>query len=953
MDVHGALVGREVERARLEHAVARARTGTGSLLLLCGEAGVGKTRLAEEVAAASSALVLRGAASSGAVTPYGPVVSVLRSFLRARPDGLDTCGPLGAHLAVLLPELGPPPPAGDRATIFESVRCAFAQIAGDGHALVILDDLHWSDESTLELLTALAPTLGELPVLVLGAYRSDGLPRDHLLRWLRNELRRNGALDELVLAPLDVTATGELLAELLPNAPSPALVRTLHDRTQGVPFFVEELAGALVANGRLQTGPRGLELAGDGEVPVPETVRDAVLMSVSPLSDEARSAAEAAAVAGQAFDLQLVGQLASEAGLAELLAHGVLREDGGGRAAFRHALGWEALYADVPWLRRRALHREIAEALEAAGAASIEVAGHWLGAREPVRARQALVCAAQESEAVYAYRDATRAARQALELWPGDEEIDLRIDVLDRYTRCAERGGQLAEAVKAWRELSAIRLTRREHVAFADAERRLAAVYELRGEREQAFAARRHAVGAFAANGHPADAAVERLAMANHRRLSALYSEAIELAKAAADEAVAAERPDLEARALGLEGVSRAKRGEFEAGLERVRTGLALALAQDITTAAAELYQRLALVLYESAEYRRAEEALDTALGLCRTGGDTGATQEACVTCLVYVLRERGEWSRAAELSSELIANDTSAWVAEGLLGVIHGFQGKLPSARRLLVSSLGTAEPVRHFHMWVEATAGLAYVADAEGSHAEAAEHCRALIGRWQESEDHHDSIWGLRWASTFFARRGDQAGTHLCAESLTRIASTTGQAYALGALAHAIGEAALLEGDADTAAEQLARAVEIYRTLDIPFERAQVELRAGVALAAAGEREQALERIRDAYRIARKLGARPLASEAAHEVAALGESVTRRLGGRAGADAERAGITRRELEVLRLIAVGRTNREVAQELYLSPRTVDMHVRSILRKLDCRSRVEAAHRAGEVGLLA
>ena len=136
------------------------------------------------------------------------------------------------------------------------------------------------------------------------------------------------------------------------------------------------------------------------------------------------------------------------------------------------------------------------------------------------------------------------------------------------------------------------------------------------------------------------------------------------------------------------------------------------------------------------------------------------------------------------------------------------------------------------------------------------------------------------------------------------------------------------------------------------MPFERAQIELRAGVALAATGEREPALERLASAYRTARKLGARPLAAEAAREVAALGESVSRRLGTRAAADADGAGLSRRELEVVRMVAVGRTNPEIAQALFLSRRTVDMHVRNILRKLGCRSRVEATHRAGELGLL-
>jgi DNA-binding NarL/FixJ family response regulator len=142
--------------------------------------------------------------------------------------------------------------------------------------------------------------------------------------------------------------------------------------------------------------------------------------------------------------------------------------------------------------------------------------------------------------------------------------------------------------------------------------------------------------------------------------------------------------------------------------------------------------------------------------------------------------------------------------------------------------------------------------------------------------------------------------------------------------------------------------RAVALHEDLDIPFERAQIELRAGVALAAAGERELALERLTSAHRLARKLGARPLAAEAAREVSELGGQ----LGSRAAADADGAGLSRRELEVVRLLSVGRTNREIAQERFLSRRTVVMHVRNIQRKLDCRTRVEAAHRAGELGLL-
>jgi DNA-binding CsgD family transcriptional regulator len=194
--------------------------------------------------------------------------------------------------------------------------------------------------------------------------------------------------------------------------------------------------------------------------------------------------------------------------------------------------------------------------------------------------------------------------------------------------------------------------------------------------------------------------------------------------------------------------------------------------------------------------------------------------------------------------------------------------------------------------------------------------------------------------------------ADARACAQHAARIAAETANPEALATLSHAHGETALLDGDTAGAVEHFAAAIDRLHDLELPLERAQSCLRAGVALAATGARAAAVERLTDAYRTARRLGARPLATRAARDLAVLGEPVERRLGRRAAGQIERAGLSERELEILRLVAVGRTNREIARALFLSPRTVDMHVRNILAKLGCRSRAEATHRADRLGLL-
>ena len=949
-----AIVGRDREWTWLQTAVDAARAGAGGFVLLGGEAGVGKTRLAEEVLGAADALFLRGGANPSAPPPYGPVVGAIRSHLHTDPNALEHCGPLRSHLAVLLPELGAPAQDSDRATLFESIRCALAAIATERPALVLLDDLQWSDDATLELLGGLAPALAELPVLVVGAYRSDEIPRTHPIRRLRSDLRRGRALHELALEPLDVRSTAMLVERALGGTPSDALRRTLQDRTQGVPFFIEELAAALVADDRIVVGPAGLELVEAVDVPVPETIRDAVLLRASGLSDAACAASEAAAVAGSSFDLELVAGLSNEVGFTELMEVGLITETRGGTAAFRHALVRDALYENVPWLRRRVLHRQLAEALEARGESGAALAPHWLGGREIERALDALTQATEDLCNVHAYGDAARAARQALDVWPEGERAAERVVMLERYAHCAELTGDLAEAVRAWREVAVVRRSAGAGRALANAERRLASVYELDGDRNRAIAARTVAANAFAAIGLPGEAATERLAAAAWLQSQGHHSQAIDVIGAAREEARRAERTDLQARGMALEGMVRAKRGEVETGLNMARSGLSLALEHQLTTVAAESYHRLGAVLEQAAEYGSARDVFDTAVGFCRASG-AAELEHACLTCMVYVLRELGEWRRSEALCRDLDERDagpTIAVAADGILGSIHAFRGEVRHARPLLERCLGVATQIDLVSMQLDATASLAWLEDQCGAHDAAAGHCRFLLERWERSDDRHYAISGLRWAACFFANRGDGIEARACADALARIAADSGQRDALAALAHALGEVALLEGDPSAATEQIGRALDLQAMLDIPFARAQILLRAGVVHRVVGDREIALERLEEAHRMACKLGSRPLASRAAAEIADLGESLESRLGRRAATRHEGAGLSPRELEVVRLVAVGRTNREIARELFLSPRTVDMHVRNILGKLSCRSRMQAASEAAKLGLL-
>jgi DNA-binding CsgD family transcriptional regulator len=412
---------------------------------------------------------------------------------------------------------------------------------------------------------------------------------------------------------------------------------------------------------------------------------------------------------------------------------------------------------------------------------------------------------------------------------------------------------------------------------------------------------------------------------------------------------------DLRARLLGIEGSVLAKTGRIEEGLATIGAGLELALGAEETAAAVELYQRLANAYEHAADYRAAEAAYRTAYDFC-TANDAGAAAQFCLACLGFLLWQRGDWERAIAVGREILDTpDSPQGARTGArqhLAMIAAVRGDARRARRLLLDTGGYPERYQRERMLIWERLVWAWIDELEGDLDGAADRCRGILESWGDSEARFYPVPALRWATTFLASHGAEADARACAQALAELAAGTVNPDALAALAHALGETALLDGDADRAAVQFLQAASILADLELPLELARSLLRAGTALAAAEERDAAVERLAEAYRIARRLGARPLTVSASTALAQLGERIDRRLGRRAAADLENGGLTRRELEIVRLVAVGRTNREIAQQLFLSPRTVDMHVHNILVKLGCRSRAEATFRVTELGLV-
>ncbi|GAB4287029.1 MAG: LuxR family transcriptional regulator [Ignavibacteriaceae bacterium] len=947
------LTGRTKEKNSLYQIYDAAKNGNGKLVLISGEAGVGKTALVEETLAYSGLKVYTFRCSEEGTPPYGPIVSILRSCLRESDKKEIDCGPLTKYLPHLLPELGNKAESADADTLKEAIISALFTIASEIPTAFFIDDLHWADDATLDLLASFSDNLNSKNLVIICTYRTDD---DTGLKKFRNELRRRRKLNELVIGPLDYSDTKNLLLQSLKKEPSDDLIEKIFNITQGIPLFIEELIESLVSGNNLREVNGKISLPDKAEIPLPYNLRQAVLHHLERLSDEARNKLEICAIAGIEFNPDIIVRISgNDEGLDELLVKKILREISPDTLMFRHTLIREAVKSQIIWSRRRFIHRQIAEHYTVLKSHPDIIAAHWFAANETEKAIHEYLRSAELSCRVYAYSDAARALNKALSLWNENNDPEKKTEVLFLYAKCSQMSGNLSESVKALKQITENYPDSIENNELAEAYRILANVYALQGSGELSALARLKAAELFYLSGQVKDSASELLIAAGRYTALLKLEQAYDLAVKSAEYAAEVKDLEIETQALALTGNILAMQGKINEGKKIVENALSVAIKNNLSDAASIIYRRLASILEYASDYNSAREAYYSAYNYCITEGKEVSAQ-ICLGCMSNTLFMTGDWKKSLEVCDEVINNKNTPGgsMAVGLVikGFILALRGEFKKADRVLNQALTYSRKYDVIAAEIGCLWGFALLSEADADIDKAMSFYCSVFELWHKTQDRHDSIIVLIWAAYFFSEHSFEKELTRCTEALAVISSATGNPEALAGLAFALGETSLVNKSYQQAADKFDQALSHLELLQMPLLKMLVYVRIAVVNRLNKDPLNAKKFLFSAQSISKNLGTRPFSVKIEEQLRLLGvepgESRKENSDERSG----RIGLTRRQYEILELLTEGLTNKEIADKLFLSTRTVDMHVSHILERLNCRTRIDAINKARELNLI-
>ncbi|MFE9613401.1 AAA family ATPase [Streptomyces sp. NPDC006012] len=1002
--VSPVFVGRAEELQTLNGALARAAAGEPQALLVGGEAGVGKTRLIEEFAAAAgrrgAVVALGGCVEIGADgLPFAPFSTALRALRRALPGELDEAAAgQEEDLARLLPELGGAAPAHafgrpdeeGLARLFELTARLLERIAADRTVVLVLEDLHWADASTRHLLSYLLRTLRAGRLVVLATYRCDDIHRRHPLRPLLAELDRLRTLRRIELDRFNREEVGRQIAGILAAQPDPARVDGIFERSDGNAFFVEELAVAARAGRR--TG-------------LTDTLRDLLLVRVEALSETAQRVVRMVAEGGSTVEYPL---LAAATGLAEddliealraaVNAGILLAVPGGDGFRFRHSLVREAVADDLLPGERSRLNRRYAEAMESdpalvpADERAMRLASHWYHAHDPAKALPAVLDASVAARCRYAYTEQLRLLERAMELWdtaPAPVRAALRpVDCVAVYPSCDPATplrylDLMAEAVLAGRMCGererALKITRRALHLLEDEDDPLRAAWFWnqrstlvqalgRGDGWHELATAQELVRGLP----PSEVHADVLAgVANWWTMHEPGPQALAAAERAVEYARMIDARETELDARITLGVLRVDAGDVEAGLADMHRVMDRSVQEGYPHVAARAYVNLPSGLEAVGRSREAAPILDEGSEYTRKFGLLGSEARVWAN-LAETLYALGNWSEAATAAANAARRGPSTKplgsAALSLARLALGRGDLAEAARRLAAARDCFGSHDTTPQQWLPLARIAVGVAVAEGRLLDARDELhRALDAGVPPGTQRYAWPLLLAAATAEADARTLPAAQPGRAEALDRIAAAA-KKLTTGApvwLAHDSWVRAELRRAAGEDTPGLwTEVITAFESLDRPYDLARVRRRLAAALLSSGtgrpghttaggddERARATELLRLAGAVADHLGARPLADS----VALLAQRARLTLtcaSQRTPADpVEALGLTSRERDVLRLVTAGRTNRQIAEELFISPKTASVHVSNILGKLGVSGRGEAAAVAHRLGL--